>query len=169
VVFEGAGDDSSNGGTGNDAVSYTFFEDGGVTANLALGVVTGAGTDTLAGVESWVGTSDDDSATGADGVTFLCGAAGVDDLRGGGGDDEIVAGSGDDDASGGEGDDLLDGGAGNDDLDGGPGSDTCRNGEDVTSCESSLLGSPAAGRTPVGRSFGAGSAANLRSLRTPRG
>jgi hypothetical protein len=99
------GDDSMDGLGGSDIVVFLLAP---VTANLATGIATGEGTDTLAGIETLVGSAGDDTLTGSDGDDVLFGASG---------------------------DDHLDGGLGTDDLDGGNGTDTCVNGENVANCE----------------------------------
>lgn len=139
LAFDGTGNDSFDGGPGSDLVSYFFFDANGVTADLASGTVSGAGTDALTSVESFEGTGFGDVADGADGVTFLLGGGGADILRGGGGNDEIFGLAGDDELFGDANDDLLDGGPGYDDLDGGDDTDDCRNGENVVNCETETV------------------------------
>jgi Ca2+-binding RTX toxin-like protein len=78
-----------------------------VIANLATGVATGEGADTLFLVEDLSGSGRPDSLTGDAGPNRLFGLAG---------------------------DDYLDGAAGVDYLDGGLGADACLNGEQVVNC-----------------------------------
>lgn len=70
-----------------------------------------------------MGTDNNDSLRGYDGVDLMSGGLGDDSLRGNGGNDTLNGGAGDDSLTGGHGDDLLIGGAGNDTLNGGSGSD----------------------------------------------
>ena len=61
--------DTFNGGAGTgDAVSYASVTVNGVTVNLTTGSATGAGTDTLVGVENVTGTAQNDTQTGAAGI-----------------------------------------------------------------------------------------------------
>lgn len=77
-----------------------------VTVDLALGTVTGWGTDSVVGIDSVIGSPHDD---------VMSGDAKANLLDGRGGNDRIAGLTGDD---------LLDGDAGNDLLDGGPGQDS---------------------------------------------
>ena len=102
------GDDVIDGRGGElDTAEYSFAP-GPVTADLAAGTATGAGNDTLIGVEWVIGSAFAD---------ILSGAASNDVLFGG------------------EGNDTLDGRAGQDVLRGEDGTDTCSNGETVQTCE----------------------------------
>jgi Ca2+-binding RTX toxin-like protein/V8-like Glu-specific endopeptidase len=102
----GPGDDTIDGGNGIDAAVY-LWDASGVSVNLALGSATGAGADTLTGIENVYGSNFSDVLIGDEGDNYLLG------------------GSGDDVISGGDGNDLLEGGAGNDSLDGGAGTQDC--------------------------------------------
>ena len=98
TLVTGGGDDLVDGGTGTDTVRQTADGTQTLTADTLL---TGNGTDTLAGMER------------------------ADLIGGAGGDTISVAGfSGQATLSGQGGNDTLTGGAGNDSLDGGTGSDT---------------------------------------------
>jgi Ca2+-binding RTX toxin-like protein len=144
----GAGTNLLNGGLGEDGASYAESS-GAVTVSLAIATAqaTGAGTDTLVGIENLDGSAYADSLTGNSGANLLDGGdgadtvdgnAGNDILVGGDGDDLVNAGNGDDAAYGGSGDDLIEGKLGNDYLDGqigrdllsgGSGEDTLSGGE----------------------------------------
>lgn len=71
-----AGDNAFIGGAGNDTVSYAG-QTAGVTVNAATGVITGAGigTDTVSGIEYFIGGSGNDTfIAGAGGNVFVGGA-----------------------------------------------------------------------------------------------
>jgi Ca2+-binding RTX toxin-like protein len=108
-----AGPDDLDGGTGVDLVS--FFGAPPVTANLATGVATGDGSDSLDDLENAEGGAHPDSLTG-DG--------GPNELFGKGGHDALAGGADDDDLHGGDGNDTLGGEADDDELRGNGGSDT---------------------------------------------
>jgi Ca2+-binding RTX toxin-like protein len=120
------GDDTIDGGGGEDDWVQYFFAPGSVTVNLTTGTATGDGADTLIEIEFVNGSPFDDSITGDAGNNILAGLGGNDVITGMAGDD-ILAGWG--------GDDSLDGGVGTDELFGGTGADTCTNGETVNTCE----------------------------------
>ncbi|MRD49151.1 hypothetical protein GHT07_17890 [Caenimonas koreensis DSM 17982] len=100
--FEGAGgNDTINGGAGNDRASYGNSS-GAVNVNLLTGTATGAqGTDTLISIE-WV--------RGSEFADTLTGDAGSNDFQSRAGNDTVIAGAGQDTVYGGLGDDSLDGG-----------------------------------------------------------
>ena len=156
VLNGGEGDDSLNGGTEEDVADFTNATS--VVANLATGVATGAGTDTMNEVEDLSGSAGNDTLTGDDGVNVLEGAEGVDALDGGGANDfasyilaqggvtvDLVAGTatgeGADTLTGFEGiigsffDDNLTTGATNDIVLGLDGSDTIHTGDGVDQIE----------------------------------
>jgi len=98
------GDDTVDGGAGNDTISYSD-DYAGVNIDLQTGSATGkfAGHDTLDSIENAVGTDFDDvivlsdasgSADGRDGADSMTGGAGDDTLRGGAGSDTIDGGGG---------------------------------------------------------------------------
>ncbi len=93
----GEGDDVINGAGGFDTASYANAT-GPVTASLAAGTATGAGSDILVSIEGLIGSAYNDMLTGSAVAN------------------RIDAGAGDDWVSGGAGDDVLMGGAGNDTL-----------------------------------------------------
>jgi Ca2+-binding RTX toxin-like protein len=115
VFWAAAGDDTVDGSTGTDTVSYEFAQSA-VAADLSTGTATGEGTDTLNGIENLNGSRFNDTLTGDVGSNLLHGLAGDDAL------------------SGGDGDDTLIGDEGTDTLDGGNGTDTC-DGESEANCE----------------------------------
>ncbi len=107
----GAGNDTLDGGTGDDVVIYNNVT-GGITLSLALSGpqnTGGAGTDTVLNVEAVTG-----SFNFAD---HLSGNSEANVLNGQGGNDTL---------SGADGNDTLEGGAGEDLIDGGAGIDTAR-------------------------------------------
>jgi Ca2+-binding RTX toxin-like protein len=93
----GAGDDAMDGGAGTDTVSYRRAASG-VVVSLALAApqATGAGMDTITGVENLMGSQHGDALTGDSGANVLTGLAGNDTLDGNGGADTLVGGEGDD-------------------------------------------------------------------------
>lgn len=120
-----AGDDSLDGGDGNDTVSY-FGAASGVTVNLSLSTAQdtgGAGIDTLSGFENLTGSEFNDTLTGSDVANVINGGGGADRLFGGEGADVLRGGTDDDRLFGGDDDDLLAGQSGNDRLIGGNGND----------------------------------------------
>jgi Ca2+-binding RTX toxin-like protein len=115
VFWSSLGNDTLDGGTGTDTISYEFSETA-VTANLVAGTATGEGSDTLTAMEDVIGGPFADDLSGDAGPNALDGAAGDDTLTGG------------------DGDDFLTGGDGTDALDGGIGTDAC-DGETELNCE----------------------------------
>ncbi|MEA1071104.1 M10 family metallopeptidase [Sphingomonas sp. LY160] len=125
LLLGGAGDDLLIGGEGNDTASYSDAT-AGVTVDLSNtgAQVTGAGTDTLSGIENLVGSAFNDTLTGDANANRIDGGSGDDVLNGGGGNDVLIGGAGNDTLDGGDGDDSLLGGEGDDTLIGGAGVDT---------------------------------------------
>lgn len=119
------GDDSVDGGDGNDSVLF-LFSPSAVTVDLTAGTATGEGSDTLTAIENVNGSDHNDVLNGDAAANNLYGNAGADTIDGMDGDDSIYGGSGDD---------TLDGGLGSDTTDGGADTDTCLNGETVSNCE----------------------------------
>ncbi|MEF8756312.1 MAG: Ig-like domain-containing protein [Accumulibacter sp.] len=113
----GAGDDRLLGGPGTDTARYSDAGSG-VTVTLATQGVpqntSGAGLDTLIGIENLVGSAFADTLTGDGNANRL---------EGGSGDDALDGGAGNDSLDGGTGNDRLWGGSGADSLLGGDGSD----------------------------------------------
>ncbi|TFI57118.1 hypothetical protein E2493_16730, partial [Sphingomonas parva] len=97
VLFGGAGDDTLIGGDGSDTASYSDAA-AAVTVNLGLAgaQATGAGSDTLSGIENLTGSAFNDVLTGNAGANRLGGGAGDDLLDGGTGADALAGGLGDD-------------------------------------------------------------------------
>jgi Ca2+-binding RTX toxin-like protein len=108
VFWAAVGNDTIDGSTGTDTVSYQFSQTE-VTANLTTGTATGEGTDTLTGIENLNGSRSTDNLTGDAGPNVLHGLAGTDTISGSDGDDTLI---------GDEGTDTLDGGTGTDTCDG---------------------------------------------------
>jgi Ca2+-binding RTX toxin-like protein len=130
------GNDSDNdslfGGAGTDTADYSRFltnlTTGGVlnpsftanntamNINLATGIATGQGTDSLVSIENVLGGGGADIITGNDAANLLYGGGGADILYGGLGVDTIDGGAGNDTVYGGADNDLLYGGADTDTL-----------------------------------------------------
>jgi Ca2+-binding RTX toxin-like protein len=102
------GDDVVDGRGGFDSLDMGWGATGPVTVDLTAGTATGAGTDTLAGLEDLWGTQYD-AMIGNASPNYFFGGAGADSLSGAGGNDRFEGGEGDD---------------GDDSIDGGPGTDT---------------------------------------------
>ena len=85
-------DNVLNGDLGTDTVSYAALSTA-VTVDLARGLATGQGTDTLVSIENAIGGRAADLLIGSDGANRLDGGAGVDTLRGGLGNDTYVVDS----------------------------------------------------------------------------
>ncbi|MBA3431698.1 MAG: hypothetical protein H0U16_09500 [Actinobacteria bacterium] len=81
----GGGDDRLTGTDGFDFVGY-FSAPSGVTVDLAAGVATGRGTDTLTKFDGVEGSAFDDVLTGTDGSNFIEGGMGNDQISSGGND-----------------------------------------------------------------------------------
>ena len=111
TVTGGAGDDFIEGGVGRDLANYGS-DTADLAINLALGIATGDGADTLSGIEDACGGSGDDDITGDSLNNGLSGGAGRDSLNGGGGNDVLNGGAGNDTMTGGAGNDSIAGGAG---------------------------------------------------------
>lgn len=131
------GDDTFNGGSGFDYVTYSQRPDdlqlsiGGasdgasgeadnITASIEA-IQAGFGNDTLTGdmyANTLEGSIGDDLVTSGDGNDVVSGGPGANTLDGGAGNDDIVGGDDADTIHGGDGDDTISGGAGNDTLDG---------------------------------------------------
>ena len=114
------GDDSYIGGEDIDHLTFdcNCSLDRALTVDLAAGIATGWGIDSVAGLEN---------VTGGYGGDILLGDPTNNILSGGGGNDTLEGASGHDALFGGDGDDSLDGSAGTNSNDGGAGSDTCQN------------------------------------------
>jgi Ca2+-binding RTX toxin-like protein len=113
VLYGGSGNDTIDGGADIDTVNYRRVA-GDVSVNLGLIAAqqTGAGNDTITGVENVVGSgTGSDTLTGDGNANRLTGLGGNDVLNGGGGSDVLLGGEGGDTLSGGSGDDRIDGGS----------------------------------------------------------
>ena len=77
----GAGNDSLDGGAGNDTASYSLAPSA-VTVDLDAGTATGGdGSDSLVAIENVIGSADDDTLTGDGGDNSLTGLAGNDERQ----------------------------------------------------------------------------------------
>jgi Ca2+-binding RTX toxin-like protein len=106
-ISPGEGNDAVAGGSGRDTVSYEGFTNHAVVADLRTGTVTGPGTDSLEGIEDFVGTRFDDRITGNSGANVLAGLGGKDLLVGKAGVDLLVGGPDPDTLFAGPGTDTL--------------------------------------------------------------
>ena len=126
-LYGGAGNDKLNGGLGDDHLRGEAGTDTAtfkgasarIVADLARGLATGQGSDSLGTLERLVGSRYGDT---------LLGSRLANVLRGGGGADRLLGRAGADKLRGNAGNDYLDGGRGSDRLYGGPGRDRCRSG-----------------------------------------
>jgi predicted AlkP superfamily pyrophosphatase or phosphodiesterase len=118
VLGPGNGDDNAFGNEGADLLDYAGLA-AGVRVDLASGVSTGSGADTIAGFENVRGGLRNDRLRGNEVANRLIGGKGRDRLNGRAERDRL---------SGGPGKDRLVGGKGKDRMRGGPGRDTCKGG-----------------------------------------
>lgn len=168
LIVATSGDDLVVGGKGNDTVSYANVE-ARVTVDLAVATAqaTGAGSDTITGVENVTGTRFNDTLKGTDGDNVINGGGGSDTLDGRGGVDTLsfegqtravsfnlgwqgypqfvmagssVQASNFENVTGGSGDDRLGGDGNANVLDGGDGDDTLAAGGGVGSPADTLIG-----------------------------
>lgn len=114
VIYPGRGSNTVQGNSGSDTLRYDDLTTGSVSVDLVAGVATRAVSDTVATIESVVGTNGNDR---------LVGNAGYNRFQGRGGDDVLLSGNDRDRLLGGEGDDVIRPGRGDDFADGGPGTD----------------------------------------------
>ncbi|MCJ8281914.1 MAG: type I secretion C-terminal target domain-containing protein [Rivularia sp. ALOHA_DT_140] len=100
------GNDTLDGGNGNDTISYRRETDK-VNVNLEAGIATefSGDTDTLTSIENVIGSAGDDEIIGDDNSNIIFGEEGKDSLQGKQGDDKLI---------GGKDGDVIDGGEGND-------------------------------------------------------
>jgi Ca2+-binding RTX toxin-like protein len=120
-------DDTISGGGGIDDLDYGTAPEA-VTVDLSQGTATGAGSDTLTGIENVSGSRHGDTLIGDSGANVIRDgdfpvAQASDKLVGGDGNDRLSAASGADTLQGNDGNDYLLGGHGNDVLAAGPGND----------------------------------------------
>jgi Ca2+-binding RTX toxin-like protein len=99
VLTGGPGNDSIDGGPGAHDIASYKGTGGAVTINLGAGTVTGAENEQLTGIEDAIGSSGDDTLTGAPGTASR--------LDGGPGNDHLVATGPEDEAFGGPGSDTC--------------------------------------------------------------
>lgn len=139
------GNNTVDGGLGDDTVRYDRYGNDWVDADLAAGTAQGVRlddpfSDSLTNIENLRGTPDGDDTLAGDkadnhflgrgGDDLLLGRAGDDRLEGEDGNDSIAGGSGDDVALGGDGADQIKGDRGNDTLSGSYGDDSIHGGAD---------------------------------------
>jgi Ca2+-binding RTX toxin-like protein len=126
TITGGLGNDVIDGGTGFGGGSDKFVESVDGTAVLGDESFSGAGTDSLTGIDRAEITGDSGPNTINTG-----GFSGPVTLNGGGGNDFLLGGDGNDVLNGGGDDDILDGNGGNDTLNGSFGIDTVRESADT--------------------------------------
>ena len=96
-LIGGPGNDLLNGGAASDFADYSLATSGvSVRLDISGYQATGAGSDSLVGIEKLVGSSFDDSLTGDSGPNALYGQAGADLLFGEAGQDSLGGGAGND-------------------------------------------------------------------------
>jgi len=89
LIVGNGGADRIDGGGGTDRVGYQNAS-GGVTVNLATGVVSGAaGADRLASIEGVMDSTHDDTLVGTAGADYFWLHGGADSVTGGGGTDAV--------------------------------------------------------------------------------
>jgi Ca2+-binding RTX toxin-like protein len=113
TIAGGGGGDLLDGGPGSNTVSYLSAA-GPVIVDLAAGIATSAGVDTLRSFRGVVTGSGDDVVTGTTADEAFSLGAGADSVNAGPGNDIVDAGAGDDLVRGGFGTDVVDGGPGRD-------------------------------------------------------
>ena len=123
------------GGDGIDLVDFYGYAAGAI-ASLTTGIATGAGSDTLAGIERLSGSAHNDVLVGDGGPNQIDGTAGNDSLDGVAGNDVLV---------GGVGNDTLRGRTGNDALHGQDGVDAATFSVSATAVTASLMTNTASG------------------------
>jgi len=109
ILIGGLGDDTLIGGLGIDTASYAN-ETSRVTVNLGTANAqntTGAGRDTLSGIENLRGSAFNDTLTGSAANNLIEGGDGNDSINGGNGNDILIGGAGNDTLNGGGGNDTA--------------------------------------------------------------
>lgn len=126
----GRGNDTIDGGTGTDTVSYQAWDKSnfGAIVNLSQKSITVGGVTIQSGTarDNWGGTDtllNIENINGSNLADYLLGSDGVNNFQGGAGKDTLVGGGGNDNLRGDDGNDLIIGGAGGDYMDGGAGND----------------------------------------------
>lgn len=126
IISGGMGDDSLDGGAGTDRLAET----GDVDFDLNDDLLTGMGTDAVAGVERAALTGGASAnmidASQFSGMTTISAGSGNDTVMGTSSRDVINGLDGDDDIDAGDGDDFISGGSGRDRLNGSGGNDRIR-------------------------------------------
>lgn len=91
-----SGNDTLNGGLGNDTASYAYSSFGNVVANLVTGKASEQGitSDVLISIENIDGSAGSDNLTGDAGDNRLSGQVGDDTITGGGGNNVLDGGGG---------------------------------------------------------------------------
>lgn len=108
VLVGGAGNDQLEGGAGTDTASFAAVSAAlRVSLAIAAAQTTGAGNDTLTGIENLIGGTGADILTGNDGANLINGGGGADQLSGSGGADILIGGGGRDSLQGGLGGDVF--------------------------------------------------------------
>ena len=96
TILAGSGNDVIDGGSGFDSIDVKNTASGGVVVDFAAGSMTGSGTISFSNIERFVGSTFNDSLTGAAGAENLTGQGGSDTLWGAGGVDTLWGGNGND-------------------------------------------------------------------------
>jgi Ca2+-binding RTX toxin-like protein len=94
-ILADAGNDTIIGGSGFDTLDFSAWANG-VKVDLNAHVATGAGADSVSGIEGVIGTAFADVLIGDKGANVFAGAAGDDMFRGRGGADVFTGGEGKD-------------------------------------------------------------------------
>lgn len=95
ILIGGPGDDVIQGNGGFDTASFQGAPNG-VTVDLAAGIATGEGTDTLLGMDDVIGSPQADKVIGSETNNVLDGRDGDDVLVGSAGSDRLIGGPGSD-------------------------------------------------------------------------
>lgn len=126
----GRGNDTIDGGTGTDTVSYQAWDKSnfGAIVNLSQKSITVRGVTVQSGTarDNWGGTDtllNIENINGSNLADYLLGSDGANNLQGGAGKDTLMGGAGNDNLRGDDGNDLIIGGAGGDYMEGGAGND----------------------------------------------
>jgi Ca2+-binding RTX toxin-like protein len=123
TVVGDLGNDNLDGGPGTDLLTYADGTTSPLNADLSAGIVTGLGTDSVAGFEDFTGGFGNDKIIGTDGPNHIDGGAGNDTIFGRGSSDLLTAGEGNDWMDGNAGDDVMIPGRGDDTMYGEGGTD----------------------------------------------